>query len=76
MSDGQPRTPLTAIRAKCIDCHAGGAAEVRRCPVTGCPLFPFRFGKDPFRQRRHYTPKERREIGERLRKAREAKRGH
>ena len=21
------------------------AAEVRKCPITGCPLFPFRMGR-------------------------------
>jgi len=45
-------SPLKAIRAYCLDCVGGVAAEVRKC--TGqlvsnenwtCPLHPFRFGK-------------------------------
>lgn len=40
-------TPLRAIRAKCLDCCAGQVAEVRRCELENCPLFPYRFGKRP-----------------------------
>lgn len=38
-------TPLRAIRAKCLDCCAGQVAEVRRCELANCPLYPYRFGK-------------------------------
>ncbi len=41
------QTPLKAIRAKCIDCCCGQRAEVRRCQLTACPLWPFRLGKNP-----------------------------
>ena len=40
-------TPIKAIRAKCIDCSAGSAKEVRLCPVTACPLWPYRMGRRP-----------------------------
>ncbi len=40
-------TPMKAIRAKCLDCSAGSANEVKLCPVTRCPLYLFRFGKNP-----------------------------
>lgn len=33
-----------AIRAKCLDCCCGNAAEVRRCSIDSCPLFPFKSG--------------------------------
>ena len=33
-----------AIKEKCLDCSGGIPAEVRRCPATGCPLWPFRTG--------------------------------
>lgn len=33
-----------AIRAKCLDCCCGNAAEVRRCSIESCPLFPFKSG--------------------------------
>ena len=35
-----------AIRLKCIDCCCGNTAEVRKCPVTNCPLWRFRMGKE------------------------------
>lgn len=41
------RTPMRAIRAKCLDCTNGQVAEVRRCPCIGCPLFVYRFGHRP-----------------------------
>jgi len=33
-----------AIRARCLDCSAGSVREVRECPFTDCPLWPFRMG--------------------------------
>ena len=44
-------SPLKAIRAKCLDCSAGQRAEVRLCPVTDCPLYPLRMGRNPNRRR-------------------------
>ena len=46
------QTPLKSIRAKCLDCCGGSAKEVRLCPIPDCPLFPFRFGKNPNLQRK------------------------
>ena len=40
-------TPVKAIRAKCIDCSNGQAPEARLCPVTDCPLYPYRMGHRP-----------------------------
>lgn len=40
-------TPMKAIRAKCLDCMCFQLAEVRRCPATDCPLFPYRMGHRP-----------------------------
>lgn len=39
-------TPMKAIRAKCLDC-CGSAAEVRRCSVPDCALYPYRMGHRP-----------------------------
>ena len=39
-------TGLRAIRAKCLDC-AHTSAEVRKCVVTDCPLWPLRMGTKP-----------------------------
>jgi len=44
-------TPLRAIRAKCLDCCGGFAADVQMCPCSDCPLYPFRRGKNPNLQR-------------------------
>jgi len=38
---------MKAIRAKCLDCCCGQYKEVALCPCTGCPLYPYRFGKNP-----------------------------
>ena len=35
-----------AIRLKCLDCCAGQAAEVRKCPAENCPLWRFRMGRE------------------------------
>ena len=35
-----------AIRLKCIDCCAGQASEVRKCPSTLCALWRFRMGRE------------------------------
>lgn len=40
-------TPLRAIRQKCVDCCAGQLAEVRFCPCSTCPLWPYRMGHRP-----------------------------
>lgn len=42
------RDPLSAIRAKCMDCMGNGPgvrALVERCRSTGCALHPFRSAK-------------------------------
>jgi hypothetical protein len=44
-------SPLRAIRAKCIDCSGGNMAEVRRCTVYRCAVYPFRMGRNPNRRR-------------------------
>jgi len=40
-------TPLKSIRLKCLDCCCGNVAEVRRCEIDSCTLWPYRFGKRP-----------------------------
>ncbi len=40
-------TPIKAIRAKCLDCCCGQYKEVELCPCRDCPLYPYRFGKNP-----------------------------
>ena len=62
--------PVKAIRAKCLDCCCGSTAEVTNCTAIHCALFPFRFGKNPYRQRREMTEEERQVLADRLREVR------
>ncbi len=39
------RTPLKAIRAKCLDCSCYQPREVKECRVTSCALWPYRMGR-------------------------------
>ena len=39
------RRALKAIRAKCLDCTCWQEAEVRRCTIEHCPLWPYRMGR-------------------------------
>lgn len=48
--------PAKAIRAKCLDCCCGSSKEVEQCTCeASCSLWPFRFGKNPYRKARHYS---------------------
>jgi hypothetical protein len=40
-------TPLKAIRLHCLDCSGGSTKEVRLCVISDCPLYPYRFGRNP-----------------------------
>ena len=44
-----PLRPLRAMRVKCLECCCNNSAEVRRCHMTDCPLWPFRMGRNPNR---------------------------
>ena len=41
------KTPIKAIRAKCLDCTCGSHIDIRECTVIDCALYPYRFGKKP-----------------------------
>ena len=44
-------TPMKAIKTKCLeDCCAGQESEWKNCPITTCPLYPYRLGKNPNRK--------------------------
>ena len=62
--------PVKAIRAYCMECSNGSTAEVKECPVVRCPLYPFRMGKNPYRQRREMSEEEKQVLADRLREAR------
>jgi hypothetical protein len=62
-TDNEPiRSPLKAIRAKCLDCSCNSTREARLCVILDCPLYPFRMGKNPYRM----VSEARREHGRRL----------
>ena len=41
--------PLRALRMKCLDCCNDSAQDVRPCTAVDCPSWPFRMGKNPWR---------------------------
>lgn len=62
--------PVKAIREKCLDCCMNQVEEVKQCPIEDCPLFPFRFGKNPFRSKRELTDEQKEALRSRLAEAR------
>ncbi len=67
------KSPIKAIRAKCLDCCCGNHAEVKVCTAKDCPLFYFKSGRNPYRQPRELSEEQRQATAERFRKAREKK---
>ena len=41
------KTPIKAIRAKCLDCCCGSFYEVEKCVIKNCALYAYRFGCRP-----------------------------
>lgn len=41
----EPLSRTKAIRQKSLECCCGNAAEVRRCQITDCTLWPWRHGR-------------------------------
>ena len=62
------RNPVKVIRAKCLDCTCGSAKEVDACPIEKCPLWRWRFGKNPFRGKRELTDEQKAAAKERMAK--------
>jgi hypothetical protein len=46
----EPRSPLQALRARCLDCCNYQEKEVALCPAVDCPSWPFRMATDPWRK--------------------------
>jgi len=46
----EPRSPLQALRTRCLDCCGHQEKEVALCPAVDCPSWPFRMGTDPWRK--------------------------
>ena len=45
----------TSLRRQCLVC-AENAAEVRRCVIIDCPIWPYRMGRNPHNPRRGTNP--------------------
>lgn len=59
MSNAEKQTnPLKAIRKKCLDCCCGSVHEVDLCVCTDCSLYPFRHGRNPYREKRPLLQKQ------------------
>ena len=43
----EARSPMKAIRAKCLGCMCWKPSEIGRCPIVHCPLWEYRFGRRP-----------------------------
>jgi len=44
-------TPVKSIRKYCLECCNLQPKEVKNCPALDCPLFNFRLGKNPNRNK-------------------------
>lgn len=65
--------PVKAIRLKCLDCSGGSVAEVEKCPLKDCALYPFRFGSNPFRTSKPMSEEQKQILAGKLKAMREAK---
>lgn len=72
-NDAKITSPQKAIREFCLGCVGYSAREVKLCLSVKCPLYPFRFGKNPFKKKRELTEEQRAAAAERLAKIRERK---
>ena len=61
-------TPIKAIRAFCSECMCWQPKEIENCTDKLCPLYPYRFGKDPG-QKRDLTDAQRDVLRKRAKKS-------
>lgn len=72
MKTDAPTNPVKVIRAKCLDCCAGSSNEVKLCTAERCPLWPCRFGKNPYRKKVERSEEEIAAMRERMKAIRSA----
>lgn len=60
--------PVKAIRAKCMRCSCDNPVEIDKCPIVDCPLYPFRYGKNPYRAKTVLSEEEKQRRAVRLRR--------
>lgn len=66
------KTPVKAIRDMCTQCMGGRDSEgycsrIKECASVECPIFAFRFGKDPYR-RQNLSDDQRKRMANRMSK--------
>jgi hypothetical protein len=53
LQQAHPAAPLLdVIREKCLDCCCYQPSEVDQCTAIACSLWPYRFGTNPFSNRK------------------------
>lgn len=62
MDENKTVSPQKAIRQFCLDCCGGSSSEVKSCTAAKCALYPFRFGKNPFRAKRELSDEHRNKL--------------
>lgn len=67
------KNPVKAIREFCLDCSGGSSSEVKCCTSRNCPLYAFRFGKNPYRTKREMSEEQKEAAKARLAEARTKK---
>ena len=59
------QTPLQAIKKFCYECSGKDNKEVEMCPSKKCPLYIYRYGKDP-KLKKTLTEEEKSKLKDRL----------
>lgn len=56
------KSPLVAVRKKCLECMENSAKRVKECECSDCPTFHLRLGKNPFRRSRVVSEDEKKKL--------------
>lgn len=67
------KNPVKAIRMACKHCKEKDLSAIENCVAETCALYPFRFGTNPFREKREISEEQKARMRENLKKARECK---
>jgi hypothetical protein len=69
------KSPVKAIREFCLECCGGNSNDVKFCTAPRCPLYAFRFGKNPY-IKREMTEEQKNAAKARLAEARNRRADH
>lgn len=65
-------SPMKAIRLKCLNCCCNQRVEINLCTCEDCPLWVFRFGKNPY-SNKTFSDEQKAAMAERMKNHRENK---